>query len=305
MGHNLASDASCAFGGTGDLNSTNLLLDPLANNGGSTMTHALLPGSPAIDAVPLASCTVSTDQRGESRPQGAACDIGAFELVQVLTVAIDIKPGTFPNPLSLKSKGPIPVAILSTATFDATTVNPSTVCFGDADTPAERDCTEAHSTGHIQDVDGDGDLDLLLHYETQQTGIDPGDTQACLTGQTFGGIPIQGCDSVKIVSAAGLSAAPGLRVSSILATSNPTKRAQIIQFAVQGQGIESVQAQVFALSGKLVYDSGFVEGNALSWNLLSDRGKRVANGVYLYVVMVRGFSGEVIRSEVKKLVVLR
>ena len=44
------------------------------------MTHALLLGSPAIDAVPLASCTVVTDQRGVPRPKGVACDIGAFEV---------------------------------------------------------------------------------------------------------------------------------------------------------------------------------------------------------------------------------
>jgi len=39
--------------------------------------------------------------------------------------------------------------------------------------------------------------DLLLHYETAQTGIDMGDMQACLTGDTFGGPPITGCDSIK------------------------------------------------------------------------------------------------------------
>lgn len=61
----------------------------------------------------------------------------------------------------------------------------------------ERDCTEAHGKGHLSDVDKDGDLDLLLHYETAQTGIDPGDTQACLTGDTFGGASITGCDSIK------------------------------------------------------------------------------------------------------------
>ncbi|MBI2612881.1 CSLREA domain-containing protein [Candidatus Kaiserbacteria bacterium] len=80
LGHNIASDASCALGGTGDLNSTDPLLGPLQNNGGETETHALLAGSPAIDAVPLLSCTVTTDQRGITRPQGPGCDIGAFEL---------------------------------------------------------------------------------------------------------------------------------------------------------------------------------------------------------------------------------
>lgn len=52
----------------------------IKNVGQATWTHALLPGSPAIDAIPAGECTVGTDQRGISRPQGAACDIGAFEL---------------------------------------------------------------------------------------------------------------------------------------------------------------------------------------------------------------------------------
>lgn len=55
------------------------ILGPLKNNGGPTATHALVPGSPAIDAVPVNEDCPATDQRGITRPQGAACDIGAFE----------------------------------------------------------------------------------------------------------------------------------------------------------------------------------------------------------------------------------
>jgi CSLREA domain-containing protein len=55
-----------------------LHLGALADNGGLTPTLALLPGSPAIDAASSASCP-ATDQRGVKRPQGAGCDIGAFE----------------------------------------------------------------------------------------------------------------------------------------------------------------------------------------------------------------------------------
>jgi hypothetical protein len=54
-------------------------LDSLAANGGPTETMALLDGSPAIDAVPTANCLVVRDQRGVSRPQGPACDAGAYE----------------------------------------------------------------------------------------------------------------------------------------------------------------------------------------------------------------------------------
>ena len=50
----------------------------LADNGGSTLTHALAPGSPARDAA--GDSGLATDQRGVTRPQGAADDIGAFEM---------------------------------------------------------------------------------------------------------------------------------------------------------------------------------------------------------------------------------
>jgi CSLREA domain-containing protein len=78
-GHNISSDATCAFAAAGDMNSTDPLLGPPADNGGPTMTHALLDGSPAINAGDDDGCA-ATDQRGISRPQGAHCDIGAFEV---------------------------------------------------------------------------------------------------------------------------------------------------------------------------------------------------------------------------------
>ena len=63
-----------------DVTVDDLNLGPLADNGGPTQTHALLPGSVAIDVIPLAMCEVDEDQRGVTRPQGATCDVGAFEL---------------------------------------------------------------------------------------------------------------------------------------------------------------------------------------------------------------------------------
>lgn len=67
---------------TGNILNVSAELAPLADNGGNTSTHALLPGSPAIDAGDCGA--VAADQRGVARPQGSACDIGAFELVQNL-----------------------------------------------------------------------------------------------------------------------------------------------------------------------------------------------------------------------------
>ena len=59
-----------------------LKLQPLADNGGPTMTHALQSGSVAVDRIPEMACEMEEDQRGVARPQGAACDVGAFELEQ-------------------------------------------------------------------------------------------------------------------------------------------------------------------------------------------------------------------------------
>jgi hypothetical protein len=106
---------------------------------------------------------------------------------------IDIKPGSDPNSINPKSKGVVSVAILTTETFDATTVDPLSVEFG------PDGATETHGKGHIEDVDEDGDLDLVLHFKTQETGIVCGDTSASLTGETFDGDPIEESYSVKTV----------------------------------------------------------------------------------------------------------
>ncbi len=77
-GHNLSSDATCNFNGPGSLNQTDPLLGTLGDYGGTTRTIPLLAGSPAIDAGATVA-ELTQDQRGNSRPQGAAYDIGAFE----------------------------------------------------------------------------------------------------------------------------------------------------------------------------------------------------------------------------------
>jgi CSLREA domain-containing protein len=88
QGHNLIQDTTgCSIVGTttGNKLGVNPLLGPLANNGGPTRTHSLGATSPAREAgnpaAPGSSSTAcrTTDQRGVSRPQGARCDIGAFE----------------------------------------------------------------------------------------------------------------------------------------------------------------------------------------------------------------------------------
>jgi hypothetical protein len=77
-----------------------------------------------------------------------------------------------------------------------------------------------------------------------------------------------------------------------------------LQVRVQGLGIAGVQLQVYDLSGRIVaYQSA--SGASLRWNGLSSHGQTLANGVYLYVVTVKGYDGKVVNSEVRKLVILR
>ena len=105
-------------------------------------------------------------------------------------ISIDISLRESINP---KSKGKVSVAILTTATFDATTVDPSTVRFGATGTEA----APVHST--LEDVDGDGDIDMVLHFNTQDTGIVCGITSVSLIGETLSGQVIAGSDSINTV----------------------------------------------------------------------------------------------------------
>ena len=109
LGGNLDSGNTCGFGtGPGDQVSVNPLLGPLANNGGPTLTHALLTNSPAINAAGNGGCP-ATDQRGTTRPQGPVCDIGAFELVDNAPPVLGVCPpgGPFPFNTGSQPVGPI------------------------------------------------------------------------------------------------------------------------------------------------------------------------------------------------------
>ncbi|MFO7537978.1 MAG: CSLREA domain-containing protein, partial [Chloroflexota bacterium] len=91
LGYNLEATDSCGFNQASDLVNTDPLLGGLTADG-DTYVHPLMGGSPAIDA---GSCTdangdpILFDQRGMSRPQGAACDIGAYEKAESVTITVN------------------------------------------------------------------------------------------------------------------------------------------------------------------------------------------------------------------------
>jgi hypothetical protein len=205
LGNNIDRDGSCGLNGPGDAVG-DPRLGPLAENGGPTLTMALLPGSPAIDAVPVERCTdadgapLLVDQRGVPRPQGDACDIGAFEL-EATPVEIDIRPGGDGNPINTLSRGVIPVAVLGSDDFDILNIGTETLAFGPAGATPRHDLLDLQTfENHLEDVNEDGFTDLVSHYRAADTGIAPGDEDACVTGRTLEGIPFEGCDSIQTLA---------------------------------------------------------------------------------------------------------
>lgn len=113
-------------------------------------------------------------------------------------VDIDIKPGSYPNAINLGSNGVIPVAILSSDTFDATTVDPETVLLAGAGV-AVRGKGNKYLASQ-EDVNGDGLTDLVVKLETEN--LDPDTFQngtAILTGETSDGVEFTGSDEITIV----------------------------------------------------------------------------------------------------------
>jgi hypothetical protein len=139
---------------------------------------------------------------------------GGYIPINLVTVAlesgmtIDIKPGNEQNNINLKSNGVVPVAALTTDDFDAATIDPATAEFAGA----------APKHWSLEDVDGDGDDDVIFHFRTQELNLDENSTEATLTAQlassplmsqmtsrsaaqTSGGTVVSGTDAVKIVAA--------------------------------------------------------------------------------------------------------
>lgn len=117
----------------------------------------------------------------------------ASALSSAIPVQIEIKPGsTAPVPINPKANGLIPVAVLSSATFDATKVDPASVAFGPNN-------AKNSLPASLEDVDKDGNLDMVLHFPSEQTGIACGATVAGLTGSTVDNVFFSGTEAITTV----------------------------------------------------------------------------------------------------------
>jgi len=119
----------------------------------------------------------------------AFTDITVNGTLYTIPVDINIKDGGGPAPINIGANGVVPVSVLTTPAFNAMDVFPATVLFAGAS--PERD--------QMADVDGDGDLDLLMHVRTSGLALDATSTTAVLTGGTWIGQPIKGSGAVKVI----------------------------------------------------------------------------------------------------------
>ena len=115
------------------------------------------------------------------------------EAVGPIEVAIDINPGGDRNPVRPSSRQKVRVAILTTDDFDATEVDPLSVRFGPLGAISWR------GRAQVEDVDRDGDADLVLRFDIVDAGFECGDTEASVTGTTWTGQAIEGTDAIVTV----------------------------------------------------------------------------------------------------------
>ena len=117
----------------------------------------------------------------------------AFSPLVVKSIDIAIKPGSDPSVVNPLSRGVVPVAIYGSDDFDVANIDVTSLTFGFGD------ALPASVSRRNRDVDADGFPDLLLHFRIAETGVEVGDTEACLRGETLDGTPFSGCDTIRTV----------------------------------------------------------------------------------------------------------
>lgn len=153
--------------------------DPTLANGVIKFKGFVLPGS-------------DTQQELELLARSGIEIQGAKGVVK--PVIIDIKPHYVPNSINPRGQGTIPVGIISTKEFHATSdVVPGSFTFGRTGNE------ESFAYCHSEDLNGDGLMDLVCHFYIQRAGFQSGDTTGILRGETLSGLSLLGKDAVRIV----------------------------------------------------------------------------------------------------------
>ena len=148
----------------------------------------------ALGLVTLSACSADVKAEGTSV---AGLVLAESVIPTGVEVTIDIRPGSERNPVNPKSNGVLPVAILSSATFDATQADPGTIYLEGAPvcSPSENGKYQASE----EDIDQDGLTDLMVKIDVELLDLVAPTGTATLVGETFAGEPFWGADNFTIV----------------------------------------------------------------------------------------------------------
>jgi hypothetical protein len=140
---------------------------------------------------------------GDAPIQGYGIASTGDAIEPLIPVHVDIKPGSDPNSVSCSNEnGVIAVAVLTTEDFDATMADHTSVTFGGAgETHVDKRTGEPRR--HEEDVDGDGDIDLVFHFRLGDTDLTCDSAEGTLTGETYAGLAIEGSDAIRMVDRGG------------------------------------------------------------------------------------------------------
>ena len=206
----------------------------------------------------------------------------------------DILPGNRENTIHVDSSGKTPIALFSNRDFDAAgCIDTGSLTFG---ATGDEDTLMACGSW---DIDMDGLDDLQCDFVTNDTEFQEGDKKGFMRGFTHSGDDVMFMDKVTIHGArrgTHICSLDGVRMLNL-----PHR----MFFTASGTGIEEIRVQVFNIQGQAVLDSGYRSGTTLAWNKRFANGQTLANGVYFYIVTVRGAGDQPVRSEIKKFIVMR
>lgn len=144
-----------------------------------------------------------TDNEGSTNIDSTSVDIEPA--ISVITVDIDIKPGSYPNCFNVNGHGVIPVAVLGSDTFDVTQIDINTLNFAGLDVRVKGNsspqCSVEDVSGDFTDPAGapDGYDDLVCQFVDDPSVWSPGDGIASLIGALYDETAIEGSDAICIV----------------------------------------------------------------------------------------------------------
>jgi len=231
----------------------------------------------------------SGDDGGDDFPFGRSNNCDGLDAAR-----FDVTPGNRDNIIHPDNDSKTITALYSSEEFDAPgCIDPDSLTFGPT---GDEDTLMACGSW---DINMDGYNDLQCDFVTMDADFEPSDDKAIMRGRTHAGDSIMFMDRVDVHAH---RPSPGICSIDDVRT---LKLGRNIFFGAQGNAIAEVRVQIFSVSGQLVYNSGFSSGQNLRWNMRTGSGQPVANGVYLYLVTVKGQDGQLVHSGVKKLMILR